>query len=332
VVALVIILGGAIAGRVQAADESSGAAGSAKAHYKLGRTHYQLGEYRDALTEFKEAYRLKQDASFLFNIAQCHRQLGEYVEAIKLYGSYLREAPAAPNRAEVERQIRELKDALEKREKEEAAPPAPVPAPAAPVPAASPEPVPSPVPAAPAPPPNPAPSPPAFAPPPTRSAEGELEIAAEPSEANFFVNHMAVGTRSPVRLRLPPGLYTVSVERDQFLGAEGAVALIAGERAAVMGKLLRVKRHPWRGLGHAFVATALLGEAAGIAGHALANRSFQGTDRFNNFATMEKAGQGVAISAAVLAVACYVGDWLVNRGNVDPGPPSLLQPMPPEAQ
>jgi hypothetical protein len=47
---------------------------------------------------------------------------------------------------------------------------------------------------------------------------------------------------------------------------------------------------------------------------------------------MEKVGQGVAISAAVLAVACYVGDWLVNRGNVDPGPPALLQPMSPEAR
>jgi hypothetical protein len=47
---------------------------------------------------------------------------------------------------------------------------------------------------------------------------------------------------------------------------------------------------------------------------------------------MEKVGQAVAISAAVLAVACYVGDWLVNRGNVDPGPPSLLQPMSPEAR
>jgi hypothetical protein len=47
---------------------------------------------------------------------------------------------------------------------------------------------------------------------------------------------------------------------------------------------------------------------------------------------MEKIGQGVAISAAALAVACYVGDWLVNRRNVDPGPPALLQPMAPEAQ
>jgi len=30
-----------------------------------------LGEYREALDQFKEAYRLKQDPSFLYNIAQC---------------------------------------------------------------------------------------------------------------------------------------------------------------------------------------------------------------------------------------------------------------------
>jgi hypothetical protein len=323
VVVLFIALGGALAGRVQAADESSGATGGAKAHYKLGRTHYQLGEYRDALTEFKEAYRIKQDASFLFNIAQCHRQLGEYAEAIKLYGSYLREAPEAGNRAEVERQVRELKEALEKREKEEAA--APVPASVAPVPDASLAPVAPPAPATPGPP-SPAPSPPAIAPPVAPPAEGELEITSEPIEANFYVNRMAVGTRSPVRLRLPPGLYAVSVEKDGFRGAEGAVPLIAGAHAAVAGKLLQVKRHPWRGLGHAFVATAAVGEAAGIVGHVMGNRSFQGTKDFHTFTTMEKVGQGVAISAVVLAVACYVGDWLVNRGNADPGPPSLLAP------
>lgn len=329
-VVLFIALGGAIAGRAQAADESSAAAGSAKAHYKLGRTHYQLGEYRDALTEFKEAYRLKQDASFLFNIAQCHRQLSEYAEAIKLYGSYLREAPEAGNRAEVERQVRELKEALEKREREEAAAPAPVPATAASVPDVSLAPVAPPAPTTPVPPPSPAPT--AIAPPVAPPAEGELEIASEPMEANFYVNRMAVGTRSPVRLRLPPGLYSVSVEKDGFRGAEGAVALIAGEHAGVAGKLLQVKRHPWRGLGHAFVATAAVGEAAGIVGHVMGNRTFQGTKDFHTFTTIEKVGQSVAISAVVLAVACYVGDWLVNRGNAEPGPPSLLAPTQPEAR
>ena len=103
--------------------------------------HYQLGEYREALKEFKEAYRLKQDPSFLYNIAQCHRQLREYSEAIKLYGNYLREAPDADNRDEVERQIRDLKAAAEKQRQEQAsAPPVAVPEPIrplTPVPAAA---------------------------------------------------------------------------------------------------------------------------------------------------------------------------------------------------
>ena len=329
----------------EAAEDAADAAGSAKAHYKLARTHYQLGEYRDALTEFKEAYRLKQDASFLYNMAQCLRQLGDYAEAIKLYGSYLREAPSAPNRAEVERFVREMKDALDKREKQEAASAAtavatpaatvagvsPVPSPAAPDAGSTPvAPTAAPSPTALAP--VPAPVVPAPAREPAQPVQAELQIASEPSEAKFFVNHMAVGAVSPVKLRLPPGLYAVSIERDGFRGAEGAVALIAGERSAVTGKLLRVKTHGWRGLGHVFVALAVLSEGSGIAGHILANRSFQGTDHFNKFSTMEKIGQGVAISSAVLAAGCYVADWLVNRKNFDPGPPGLLAPIAPEAQ
>jgi tetratricopeptide (TPR) repeat protein len=113
-VALTFSLATAVASEGRAADKTVGAAETAKAHYKQGRMHYQLGEYREALKEFREAYRLKQDASFLYNIAQCHRQLGEYSEAIKLYGNYLREAPDAGNRAEVERQIRALKPAAER--------------------------------------------------------------------------------------------------------------------------------------------------------------------------------------------------------------------------
>jgi tetratricopeptide (TPR) repeat protein len=121
IAAIIFSLATAVASEGRAADKTVGATETAKAHYKQGRMHYQLGEYREAPREFKEAYRLKQDASFLYNIAQCHRQLREYSEAIRLYGNYLREAPNADNRNEVERQIRDLKAEAERQQRQEQA-------------------------------------------------------------------------------------------------------------------------------------------------------------------------------------------------------------------
>ncbi len=81
---------------------------AAKMHYEAGVRHFDLSEYEPALTEFKEAYRNKPDPVFLYNIAQCHRKLGHADEAITFYQSYLRRAPDAKNREEVEKRISEL--------------------------------------------------------------------------------------------------------------------------------------------------------------------------------------------------------------------------------
>lgn len=81
---------------------------AAKTHYTAGLQHFNLSEYEQALLEFKEGYRSKADPVFLFNIGQCHRKLGHTDEAITFYRSYLREAPDAKNRKEVEHRIEEL--------------------------------------------------------------------------------------------------------------------------------------------------------------------------------------------------------------------------------
>lgn len=80
----------------------------AKAHYATGVRHFDLSEFDAALTEFKEAYRNKPDPVFLYNIGQCHRRLGHTEDAITFYQTYLRKAPDAKNRDEVERRIKEL--------------------------------------------------------------------------------------------------------------------------------------------------------------------------------------------------------------------------------
>jgi tetratricopeptide (TPR) repeat protein len=107
----------------------------AKARYTTGQSHYNLNEFQDALREFKEAYRLYPDPAFLFNAAQCERQLGHSEEAIQFYRSYLRNAPKAPNRQEVEHRIEELQGNLEAKK---AAAPAVVETPAVPAPPTSP--------------------------------------------------------------------------------------------------------------------------------------------------------------------------------------------------
>jgi tetratricopeptide (TPR) repeat protein len=90
--------------RAFAADDAQ----AAKAHYEAGVRHFDLSEYEPALADFKEAYRNKPDPALLYNIAQCHRRLGHTDEAIAFYRSYLRRAPGAKNREEVERRISEL--------------------------------------------------------------------------------------------------------------------------------------------------------------------------------------------------------------------------------
>jgi tetratricopeptide (TPR) repeat protein len=83
----------------------------AKQRYAAASRLYDLAEYEGALAEFKEAYRAVGDPAFLFNIAQCHRKLGHTQDAITFYKTYLRRAPNAANRAEVERRITELEHA-----------------------------------------------------------------------------------------------------------------------------------------------------------------------------------------------------------------------------
>jgi tetratricopeptide (TPR) repeat protein len=104
-------------------------AAQAKRYFTSGRQHFDLGEYRDALRDFKEGYRLKDDPVFLYNIAQCHRLLNENNEAIHAYKIYLTRAPDAPNRAEVERKIAALQEAVASQEKAASTPPSGVLAP-----------------------------------------------------------------------------------------------------------------------------------------------------------------------------------------------------------
>jgi len=112
---------------------------AAKEKYESGVRHFDLAEYESALADFKEAYRNKPDPVFLYNIGQCHRKLGHTDEAINFYQTYLRRAPDAKNREEVERRIAELQTLHDAAKPSSAPMPGPSAVPAPPT-AAAPEP------------------------------------------------------------------------------------------------------------------------------------------------------------------------------------------------
>jgi len=91
---------------------AKGSKDAARAAFKSATQHFNLGEYAEALDAFKEAYRNFEDPVFLFNIAQCHRMMGNKQEAVRGYRTFLREAPDAPNRVEVEQLIASLDAAI----------------------------------------------------------------------------------------------------------------------------------------------------------------------------------------------------------------------------
>jgi tetratricopeptide (TPR) repeat protein len=105
---------------------------AARAHSQEGDSYYKLEKYANAITEYEQAYLAKPDPSFLYNIAQCHRLMGQGAEAIKFYRRFLKDAPAAPNRAVAEKHIKDLEDASRGTR-----PPATTPAPSSPPPAAT---------------------------------------------------------------------------------------------------------------------------------------------------------------------------------------------------
>jgi tetratricopeptide (TPR) repeat protein len=131
VLALVLVVGSAELAGAATPEETA----RARESFQRGQIHFDLKEYQEALRHFKDAYRLAPDPVLLFNIAQCHVKLGQPEDALGFYRNYLRRAPSAANRPDVEKKITELEEQLAR---------APRKPPPAPVPAGSPRPDPAP--------------------------------------------------------------------------------------------------------------------------------------------------------------------------------------------
>jgi tetratricopeptide (TPR) repeat protein len=98
-------------------------AAKARERFEDGKKAYNLGEFDKAIDFWKEGYDLKADPIFLFNIAQAYRQKSEYAKSVFFYKAYLREAPDAKNRADVEARIVELQKLVDAGTTQSDAPP-----------------------------------------------------------------------------------------------------------------------------------------------------------------------------------------------------------------
>jgi tetratricopeptide (TPR) repeat protein len=96
----------ALLAHVASADDPS--LRDARRHFDRGEKLYALTRFSDALDEYQKAFDARPIPDFLFNIGQCYRNLGDYDAAIFSYRKYLKLAPDAPNREQVEQLITDL--------------------------------------------------------------------------------------------------------------------------------------------------------------------------------------------------------------------------------
>ncbi len=73
---------------------------------------YEQRRYKDAIDGFERANELAPDAAFSFNIGIAYEDMGDAAGALRNYRAYLRLAPTASDRLEVEARVERLQAAL----------------------------------------------------------------------------------------------------------------------------------------------------------------------------------------------------------------------------
>jgi tetratricopeptide (TPR) repeat protein len=80
-------------------------------HAVLGQRLLERGQTQEAIAEFRNAYELRADARFLYEIGDGYRRLGLRDQALFYFEHYLTAAPEASDRDDVEEQIAALRAA-----------------------------------------------------------------------------------------------------------------------------------------------------------------------------------------------------------------------------
>ena len=117
VLAALFVLGFAIGltAAPSAARAEDQATKQARQHARNAKQYFDLGQWDEAIAEYREAYRLRSDPAFLFNIAQSYRRKGDLQPALDLYKNYLIENPTTPKRTDIEKRIQTLEEEMKKR-------------------------------------------------------------------------------------------------------------------------------------------------------------------------------------------------------------------------
>jgi tetratricopeptide (TPR) repeat protein len=85
----------------------------ARARLREGVKAYEAKRYKDAVDAFLAANRLVPNPGLSFNTAKAYEKLGDAAGALSFFRDYLRRAPEASDRAEVERKIKKLEQRLQ---------------------------------------------------------------------------------------------------------------------------------------------------------------------------------------------------------------------------
>jgi hypothetical protein len=80
----------------------------AREHYEKAVNHFNAGEYVAAADEFLAVHKAVPQPALLYNAAQAFRLGGDGPKALENYRTFLKEAPEAKQRPDVERRIKEL--------------------------------------------------------------------------------------------------------------------------------------------------------------------------------------------------------------------------------
>jgi tetratricopeptide (TPR) repeat protein len=86
----------------------------AKERYKKGVEAYGAGRYKDAIDLFLEANQLSPEPTLSYNIGIAYQDMGDVAAAMRWFRDYLRRAPVAKDRADVEKRVDGLQQHLRK--------------------------------------------------------------------------------------------------------------------------------------------------------------------------------------------------------------------------
>jgi Tetratricopeptide repeat len=114
---------GPFAARVSAAPPTTEASKQAREAFAEGTSFFNLGQWDQAIAAWQKGYQFKPDPIFLYNIAQAYRLAENHEKAVFFYKSYVRNAPKAANRTEVEGRIEQLEKLIQQKHDARSSPP-----------------------------------------------------------------------------------------------------------------------------------------------------------------------------------------------------------------